>query len=403
MARLAPAPAPCRGLTVNALARVFLSRVSMPLSGRGRALEQMGRCRTEALGGRIQGCGACGYEQFTWNGCLHRNCPSCMGVTSAKWVSEQLAHLLPVPYFHVVFTLPHQLRVLALHNKRLMYGALMRISAQTVQSVAREPAHLGAEVGIQSVLHTWSQRLEHHPHVHLVIPAGGIASDGRWRACRPRFFLPTKLLAARFRARFLEALSAYRDEGRLRLSGGLGYLRDDGAWLDLLAEVRAHRWVVYAKRPFAGPAAVLKYLAGYTHRGPISNGRLLGFDGETVTFKARGRAGGLDESVRLPLREFIRRFLFHIPPKGFIRLRAYGFLSHRVRKERLTQLRAELGEATPPPVPARTDDVCPRCCQGRLEAVADVTSVSWGQVTIYESANAINGPPQLHSGPWRAA
>lgn len=326
-----------------------------------------------------------------------------MGVTSAKWVAEQLEHLLPVPYFHIVFTLPHQLRALTLHNKRLLYGALMRISAQTVQSVAREPEHLGAEVGIQSVLHTWSQRLEHHPHVHMVIPAGGIDTEGRWRACRPRFFLPTKLLAARFRAWFLEALSSFRDEGALRLNGPLGYLRDDGAWLDLLAEVRVHRWVVYAKRPFAGPAAVLKYLAGYTHRGPISNGRLLHFDGQTVTFKARGRSGALAESLQLPLARFIQRFLFHIPPKGFIRLRAYGFLGHRVRKDRLAQLRAQLGQATPTPVPPRTDDICPRCAKGRLQAVADVTSVAQAHVTIYEAANAINGPPQIHSGPWRAA
>lgn len=400
-----PAPAPSRGLTVNDLVRAYLARHPCPPGARGRTLRRLAQCRTEALGGRVLGCDACGYSQFAWNGCLDRNCPSCSGLTSARWVAAQLAHLLPVPYFHVVFTLPRPVADLALRNKTTLYGLLMRTSADVVQTIARDPKHLGAEVGIQSVLHTWSQRLEHHPHVHMVIPGGGIDREGRWKACREGFFLPTLVLGALFRRHFLEALDALRAEGKLRFDGALESLKGDEPWRAWLEAARRVRWNVYAKRPFAGPEAVLKYLAGYTHRGPISNARLLAFDGARVTFRARGRSGALPERLQMPLETFVRRFLFHVAPKGFIRLRSYGFLAHRVRKSTIPSLREQLGTVVPSSTPLRPSphDVCPRCAQGRLVSRLDVTSEALGGVVLFEPANATTGPPQFHSGPWRAA
>jgi hypothetical protein len=327
-----------------------------------------------------------------------------MGVTSAKWVAAQLELLLPVPYFHVVFTLPKPVADIALRNKKTLYGLLMRLSAEVTQTIAKDPKHLGAELGITSVLHTWSQRLEHHPHVHMVIPGGGLDPDGRWKPCRPNFFLPTPVLAALFRRRFLEELDRLRDRGDLRLDGPLAHLQDDAGWTTLTAELRRIGWNVYAKRPFAGPEAVLKYLSGYTHRGPIANHRLVAFDGKTVTFRARGRSGGPDELVRLPLDTFIQRFVFHIGPAGFIRLRSYGFLAHRVRKDRVDQIRDQLGAppATEPP-PPREEQPCPRCAKGRLRPIADVSSDVDGVVLICETATATTGPPHFHPGPWRAA
>ncbi len=322
-------------------------------------------------------CGACGHQEPVWNPCGDRHCPSCMASSARAWVQEQEALLLPVPYFHLVFTLPRPIADLALYNKKLLYGLLMRVSAEVVLTIAADRKFLGGRAGFLSVLHTWSQRLEHHPHVHMVVPGGVLAEDdGRWTSSRATFFLPVRVLSALFRRRFLEELVKLQSAGTLRFQGIVAQLAETQAWEEMLAEARSQAWVVYAKPPFGGPKQVLRYLARYTHRVAISNSRLLDFDGERVTFRCRARRSeDSPQAVTLPLTSFMERFLLHVIPKGFVRIRHYGFLAPRARGEAIRQILSQLPpEPAGAPVEPQTTvtHACPQCGVGTREKVREL-------------------------------
>jgi len=312
-----------------------------------RVIRDLIRCRTPELGGHKRRCGKCGHEKISYNSCRNRHCPKCQASARAEWLEKEAAHLLDVEYFHVVFTIPRELNPLALSNKRALYGALFAASSQTLKTIARDPKHLGAEIGFLSVLHTWGQNLQFHPHVHCVVPGGGISPDGsRWVACRKRFFLPVRVLSRLFRRRFTERLDVLYASGKLRLEGPLAHLKNPAAWAAFLQCLRKKDWVVYSKPPFGGPAHVLKYLARYTHRVAISNRRLLSLsDDGQVSFRWKDYANGNRKRVMtLDAGEFIRRFLLHVLPRGFVRIRHYGFLSNRSRSEKLARIRGLLGD-----------------------------------------------------------
>jgi hypothetical protein len=312
---------------------------------RRRVLRDLAVCRTSALGGHADECQGCGHVEVSYNSCRNRHCPKCQGAARAAWVEAQEARLLPVPYFHVVFTLPEEIGALALQNKRALYGLLLRSAAATLEQVAADPKRLGAEIGFVSVLHTWTQTLLHHPHVHCLVPGGGLSRDGaRWIACRPGFFLPVRVLGRVFRGKFLAGLEALGRAERLAFQGALAPLADPCAFRALITQARAKEWVVYAKPPFGGPERVLRYLARYTHRVAIGNSRLLALQDGHVTFHYRDRAGGNRErTMRLSATEFLRRFLLHVLPKGFARVRHYGILANR--SEKLKRCRELLGRA----------------------------------------------------------
>jgi predicted RNA-binding Zn-ribbon protein involved in translation (DUF1610 family) len=339
---------------------------------RRAVLAALAACRTPALGGHVDECRSCGHERVSYNSCRNRHCPKCQGSRRAAWVAAQQARLLPVEYFHVVFTLPAEIAELALQNKRELYGLLFHASAETLRQVARDPRRLGGELGFVSLLHTWSQTLQHHPHVHVVVPGGGLSADGaRWIACRPGFFLPVRVLSRVFRGKFLAGLEALRRQGRLRWQGRLAPLVEDRAWQQHLRAARRQEWVVYAKPPFGGPERVLRYLARYTHRVAISNQRLLALRDGVVSFRYRDSAhGDRQRTMRLDAVEFLRRFLLHVLPKGFPKVRSYGFLANRSSKlERCRQLLgAEAGHGVRVEEPS-TESVpgCPVC--GSLEIV----------------------------------
>jgi hypothetical protein len=301
---------------------------------RRRVLRDLAVCRTSALGGHSDECRGCGHVEVSYNSCRNRHCPKCQGASRAAWVEAQEARLLPVSYFHVVFTLPEEIAKLALQNKRALYGLLLRCAAATLQEVAADTKRLGAEIGFVSVLHTWTQTLLHHPHVHCLVPGGGLSRDGaRWVACRPGFFLPVRVLGRVFRGKFLAGLEALGRAGRLAFQGVLAPLAEPCALHALIAQAREKEWVVYAKPPFGGPARVLRYLARYTHRVAIGNSRLLALEDGHVIFRYRDRAGGdRSRTMRLPATEFLRRFLLHVLPKGFARVRHYGILANRSSK-----------------------------------------------------------------------
>jgi hypothetical protein len=288
-----------------------------------RILHDLARCRTAALGGHTQQCTACGHEVIAYNSCRNRHCPKCQGRARARWLAARAAELLPVPYFHVVFTLPAALAPLALRNKRLLYGMLFRAVAATLRTIARDPQHLGADLGFLTVLHTWGQTLQHHPHVHCVVPGGGLARDGRrWVACRPQFFLPVRVLSRYFRHRFLRLLRAARQQGKLAYHGQLAHLADPTAWARWVDGLTRTEWVVYAKPPFGGPRQVLKYLARYTHRVAIANHRLVSLADGRVTFQWKDYAHGQRwRTMTLDAVEFLRRFLLHALPRGLQRIR----------------------------------------------------------------------------------
>ncbi|MEQ9499404.1 MAG: IS91 family transposase [Deltaproteobacteria bacterium] len=389
-------------LTVNALARAYGARNYLPPSARGKVLRKLAQCRTSALGGRLLGCDHCGHRAVVWNSCLDRHCPSCMGASAKAWVEEQEAALLPVPYFHIVFTLPRPLADLALYNKVAMYGILMRVSAEVLQTIAADKKYLAGKVGFVSVLHTWSQTLEHHPHAHVIVAGGALCEDGaRWRSSKPNFFLPTPVLAALFRRRFLEEVEALRDAGELRFQGRVANLVDDDVWRPLVRDLRAQKWVVYAKRPFGGPQQVLRYLAKYTHRVAISNRRLQAFDGERVTFAIRPSASrNHKRSMTLSLDAFVERFLLHLLPKGFTRIRHYGFLAGRYRQRNLARIRELLG-ARPPeavdPLPAL--ELCPVCGTGEMKRRADLQPPSRFVGRLRNPHFASTGPPHPTTDP----
>jgi hypothetical protein len=351
-----------------------------------RALIQ---CRTAALGGHVDACDACGARQISYNSCRDRHCPKCQAAATAAWLERERAYLLPVPCAHVVFTLPHTLAPLALQNARLCYGLLFQAAAQTLLEIAADPKHLGARIGFVAILHTWGQTVLHHPHLHCLVPAGGLApGDARWIACRRGFFLPVRVLGALFRGRYLALLEKAGREGRLRFHGVLQTLADPAAFARRLRLARRKRWVVYARPPFGGPEPALKYLARYTHRIAISNARLMALTEAAATFTWKDyRQGSRQRSMRLAPCEFLRRFLLHALPKGFVRIRRFGLLANCQRQSRLTRCRALLdpkqapvqsetsggGEGGETTVAETTAPSCERRCsacgQGRLRTV----------------------------------
>jgi len=346
-----------------------------------RVLRDLIACRTAALGGHLRRCQACGHEQIAYNSCRNRHCPKCQGQKQAHWLEAQRANLLDVPYYHIVFTLPEALGPLALQNKRTLYGLLFRAAAETLQTIARDERHLGARIGFTAVLHTWGQRLEHHPHVHCVVPAGGLCPDGqRWILARAGFFLPVRVLSRLFRGKYLAYLREAYQAGYLVLAGRLKGLAQSCAWQAFLAPLYTMDWVVYAKPPFGSPEQVLKYLAQYTHRVAISNRRLLSLEDGQVAFRYKDYRRGQRECVmRLTAVEFMRRFLLHVLPKGFVRIRHYGFLANRCRRDNLRLCRRLLGWLAPPgPEPTLAPDAaaceghtrCPACRQAPMLIVA---------------------------------
>ena len=311
-----------------------------------RAFSDITLCRTAELGGHVAECDACGYRQISYNSCRNRHCPKCQAAARAEWMKERAAELLPVEYFHVVFTLPQQVAPLALQNQRLVYGLLFRAASETLLQIAADPKHLGAEIGVLAVLHTWGQNLSHHPHLHCVIPGGGLSPDGsRWISCRAGFFLPVRVLSRLFRGKFMAYLREAFANDELSFYGELMFLSAADHFACWLRQLGKLEWVVYAKRPFGGPEQVLKYLARYTHRVAISNQRLVAFQDGQVTFRWKDYAhGNAQKEMTLSAVEFTRRFLLHVLPRGFVRIRHYGFLANRCRQEKLALCKRLLGE-----------------------------------------------------------
>jgi hypothetical protein len=331
-------------------------------------------CRTAALGGHVEGCEDCGHRRIAYNSCRNRHCPKCQGAAAREWLAAREADLLPVGYFHLVFSLPAEIADIALQNKTAIYGLLFRAASQTMLTIAADPRHLGARIGITAVLHTWGSALTHHPHVHMIVPGGGIALDGtRWISSRPAFLLPVRVLGKLFRRLFLTRLIELHDAGRLQFHGTQAGLRDRSAFLRHLAAARKKAWHVYAKAPFAGPAAVLAYLSRYTHRVAISNRRLIALDERGVTFRYKDyRRDGAERYgvMTLATDEFIRRFLLHVLPKGFHRIRHYGLLACAERSANIARARELLAappvtEPAEPVEPADHRPPCP-CCGGRM-------------------------------------
>jgi hypothetical protein len=348
-----------------------------------RVLHDLVRCRTAALGGHVEVCDQCGHQRIAYNSCRNRHCPKCQGAARARWLDDRAAALLPTDYFHVVFTLPQEIGPLALQNPGVVYGTLFRATAESLLQVAADPQYLGAEIGCLAVLHTWGQNLHLHPHVHCVVPGGGLAFDGqRWVACRPGFLLPVKVLGQVFRDQFVARLQDSFARGRLAFHGQQAPLAEAARFGELLESVRAKDWVVYAQPPVGGgPEPVLKYLARYTYRVAIANQRLVKIEDDQVYFKWKDYAhGNVEKTMALDAFEFIRRFLLHVLPSGFVRIRQYGLLANRHREEKLKVCRQLLGvsaqhpvattrapEVAPTPTPEAKPVVrCPVCHQGRL-------------------------------------
>jgi Putative transposase/Transposase zinc-binding domain len=349
--------------------------------GQLKAMAAIEACRTAELGGHVAACEDCGHTRIAYNSCGNRHCPKCQGAAARAWLEEREADLLPLPYYHLVFTLPSTIGAIAWQNKEVIYGLLFKAASETMLTIAADKKHLGARIGITAVLHTWGSALTHHPHVHMIVPGGGLSPDGeRFISCRRGFFLPVRVLSRLFRRLMLERLGAAYDQGRLILQGSLAKLASSAAFAAVLKPLRRKNWFVYAKRPFAGPKAVLAYLSRYTHRVAISNTRLLAHDGRGVTFRYKDyRADGLAQRkvMTLATDEFIRRFMLHILPKGFHRIRHYGLFASVGRAANLTRLRELLG-VTPPakkaesPSEAATAETelppCP-CCGGRMTII----------------------------------
>jgi hypothetical protein len=352
-----------------------------------RVLRELAACRTSAMGGHLEVCDECGHERPAYNSCGNRHCPKCQGAARATWLEARVKELLPVTYFHVIFTVPQGVAPLALQNKEVVYDLLFHAAAQTLQQIAADPKHLGAELGFLAVLHTWGQNLLHHPHVHCIVPGGGLSSDGsRWVATRGEdFFLPVRVLSRVFRGKFLDGLKRAYQQGRLSFHGNLAGLSRPEKFQRFLSEGYAIDWVVYAKRPFGGPQQTLKYLARYTHRVAISNHRLVSMEDGRVTFRWKDYADGNQEKLMaLDATEFLRRFLLHVLPTGFMRIRQYGWLANCQRQAKLARCRQLIaeqaieGKVEPPQEPAtprtpteqETDPArCPKCKTGRMQTV----------------------------------
>ena len=353
--------------------------------GQRRVMSAIERCRTAALGGHVEQCDACGHQRIAFNSCRNRHCPKCQSLTRAQWLEDRQAELLPVEYFHVVFTVPQEIAAIAYQNKAVVYDILFHATAQTLRTIAADPKHLGAEIGFIAILHTWGQNLLHHPHLHCVVPGGGVSPDGqRWIGCRPGFFLPVRVLSRLFRRLFLEGLQHAFDDGQLQFFHGLAGLQEPDAFAAHLASARQTEWVVYAKRPFGGPQQVLEYLGRYTHRVAISNNRLIDFaDGEVSFHWKDYRHESRNKVMRLDGKEFIRRFLLHVLPPGFQRIRHYGLLGNRHRAVKLARCRELLAVPTPVPLPEAPLDYrdryqrltgvslreCPQCGRGQMVCI----------------------------------
>jgi hypothetical protein len=339
-----------------------------------KVMSAIENCRTAALGGHVARCEDCAYTSIAYNSCRNRHCPKCQGAAAKDWLADREADLLPVSYYHVVFTLPAAIADIAYQNKAVIYDLLFKASAETLTTIAADPKHLGARVGITSVLHTWGSAMTHHPHVHMIVPGGGISLDGeRWVACRPGFFLPVRVLSRLFRRLFLARLLAAHQASHLKFFGNHAALADPQAFATYLAPLRRTEWVVYAKRPFGGPHAVLAYLSRYTHRVAIANSRLIAWDHASVSFRWKDyRGDGRDRQkvMRLTTGEFIRRFLIHVLPQGFHRIRHYGLLASGTRANNIARARELLAASEPEgqPTEAAVDQSkldCP-CCGGRM-------------------------------------
>jgi hypothetical protein len=347
--------------------------------GQMKVMSAIERCRTAALGGHVARCEKCAHIDIAYNSCRNRHCPKCQGAAAKEWLADREAELLPVPYFHVVFTLPAPISDIAYQNKAAIYGILFKATAETLITIAADPEHLGARIGLTAVLHTWGSALTHHPHLHCIVPGGGLSPDGeRWISCRPGFFLPVRVLSRLFRRLFLDKLAAAHDAGHLHFFGDHAPLAERRAFAAYLAPLRKIEWVVYSKRPFGGPQAVLAYLSRYTHRVAIANSRLITSDGAGVTFKWKDyRANNRERHkvMTLATHEFIRRFLIHVLPSGFHRIRHYGLLANGGRIENIARARELLGvpaiQNEPSDANANADEPpmlslpCP-CCGGRM-------------------------------------
>ena len=310
-----------------------------------KAMSAIERCRTADLGGHVLACKDCAEVQIAYNSCRNRHCPRCQGSTARRWLADRQAELLPVEYYHVVFTLPAQVAQIAYQNPALVYDLLFKVSAETLRTIAADPKHLGARIGFTAVLHTWGSAMTHHPHLHCIVPGGGISPNQHWQPCKRGFFLPVRVLSRLFRRLFLERLTALHDQ--LQFYGEHQQLADLKVFRQYLDAVRQIEWVVYAKRPFSGPESVLTYLSQYTHRVAISNRRLMAYDHNTVTFKWKDyRVTGSKRysTMTLPTDEFIRRFLIHILPAGFHRIRHFGLFANHQRRANLQRVRVLLGE-----------------------------------------------------------
>lgn len=361
-----------------------------------RVMAAIEACRTAVLGGHVEQCENCGEVRVAYNSCRNRHCPKCQGLARAQWLADRRAELLPVPYFHLVFTVPAPLAAIALQNKAVVYDILFKAAAETVRTIGADPKHLGAETGMIAILHSWGQTLTHHPHVHCIVPGGGLAPDGRWIACRPGFFLPVHVLSRLYRRLFLERLLDAFGDGRLNFFGNLAALAEPAAFARHLAPLRRIAWVVYAKRPFGGAEQVLDYLGRYTHRVAIANSRLLACEDGHVCFRwkddcARDKA----KTMTLAVDEFIRRFLLHVLPNQFRRIRHFGFLGNACRAAKLARIRAALALPEPTPVAEPADyreryalligrriDLCP--CGGRMVEVG------------FRAGTPRNSPPDHH-------
>ena len=349
-------------------------------------------CRTAALGGHIEGCEDCGHYRIAYNSCRNRHCPKCQGAAAREWLAAREADLLPVGYFHVVFTVPAEIADIALHNKEVIYDLLFRAASETMLTIAADPRHLGVRIGITAVLHTWGSAMTHHPHIHMVVPGGGISLDGeRWISSRAAFLLPVRVLSKLFRRLFLTRLIELHATGRLHFFGDHIELNNRRSFLRHLAPLRQKKWVVYAKPPFAGPEAVLAYLSRYTHRVAISNRRLISFDETGVTFRYKDyRRDGPERqrTMTLAADEFIRRFLLHVLPKGFHRIRHYGLLASAGRKTNIERARellaAPVSNETEEPTPESVQrPPCP-CCGGRMVVIE-----------IFQGVAQARAPPAL--------
>lgn len=332
-----------------------------------RVMSAIECCHTAALGGHVEQCDQCQFQRIAYNSCRDRHCPKCQSLARAQWIEDRQAELLETQYFHVVFTVPEEIAAIAYQNKDAVYDILFRATSETLRTIAADPKHLGAEIGFFAVLHTWGQNLMFHPHLHCVVPGGGLSPDAtRWIPCRPDFFLPVRVLSCFFRRLFLKLLEKAFDDGQLQFFSALQELHDRQLFLRYLAPLRDNEWVVYAKAPFAGPQQVLDYVGRYTHRVAISNNRLLAIQDGQVRFRYKDyRHESQQKTMTLSADEFIRRFLLHVLPDGFQRIRYYGFLGNRYRKEKLERCRKLLGMV----VPESTTEGAPQDYRDRYEAL----------------------------------